>query len=156
METLSKVDDIQYISSKMKVPRNKVKLIIDTYIKYVKEKISSGETIGFLRICDFVVKDYDGPRETLGYVCHEVGNKIDVPGDLVKNVLLYYETSIINDLKKYRGHTITGVMRLRMIKSYNGKIVLDAARSSSIVRGSSVYLSARKSFKRKVEVTDDR
>lgn len=154
METISKVDDILYISNKMNIPRNRVKAIIDAYIDYIRDKILAGESIGFLRICDFKVKDYDGSRETLGYVCHEVGNRLGISGDLVKSVLLYYESVIIMDLKKYRGHTITGLLKLKMNDTYNDRIVLDASRSSSIGGGSSLYLSVRKSFKRKVETKE--
>lgn len=151
METLSKVDDIICISKKMNIPKTKVKATIDAYIKYIKEKVDLGETVGFLRICDFKVRGYTGSRETLGYICHEIGDRIGQSGDFVKSILLFYEDMIIVDLKKYRSHTVTGLLKLKMVSGVGGRVILDASKSSVVGETSDVFLSVRKSFKRKVE-----
>ena len=58
---------------------------------------------------------------------------------------------IIVDLKKYRSHTVTGLLKLKMVSGVGGKVILDASRSSAVGETSDVFLSVRKSFKRKVE-----
>ena len=75
MESLNKVDDIIRISKKMGIPKEWVKSIVNSYITYVYNKVINGETVSFLRICDFRTKGYIGNKVKIG-IEETYGNRL--------------------------------------------------------------------------------
>lgn len=152
MESINKVDDIIRISKKMGIPREWVKSIVNSYITYVYNKVINGETVSFLRICDFRTKGYIGNKETLGFISNEVAKELGYSGLLVKSVLLYYEDIIASDIKRYRRHVINGLVKIGIEETYGNRLVITSSRSYTLKGVPNLVLSVRGSFKRKVGV----
>lgn len=154
-EVIYLTDDVLTISSKMNIPAYKVRKVLSGYTDYIVEKLKKGESVGFLRISNFLVRGYEGVFDTFMYSCHELSKKVDMSVNLVKSILLYYESLIVIDLKKFRRHSIYRVMSLKLEEYGNGNIVVTAKKSSYMPKKDIVSMRVRKSFKRKVEVIHD-
>ena len=150
MDALTKRDFIIRISKKLKIPEKQVKLIIDTYIDYIKQKIESGESVGVMRICKMNVVGYDGIIDTFAYACTEVSLKTGISREMVKGVLYYYEECIMTELRKFYTIIITGVLRIRLLEKNNEGYQIEILKSGSLCPKSNFKMIVRNSFKRKV------
>jgi hypothetical protein len=154
MDTIRRGDEVRTISLKLKVPEKHVKMIVNSYIQYIKDKLGNGESIGVLRICDFNVRGYDGERDTFSYACTEVGRRSGFSPELVKGVLFYYEDCMIRELKRYYTHSLTGLMTIQMSENYKKDVKVSITKSRCLCPGVDYRMSVRKSFRRKVEEYD--
>ena len=150
MDSLTKQDFVIRISKKLKISERQVKLIIDTYIDYIKQKLEKGESVGVMRICRMNVVRYDGPIDTFAYVCTEVSMMTGIGREIVKGVLYYYEECIITELRKFYTIVITGVLRLKLLENGEGGYQVEALRSSSLCPKVNFKMVILNSFRRKV------
>lgn len=151
MENFNKTDDISTISETMSIPYWKVRKVVNAYLSYLRDKVDRREPIGFLRVCEVRVKGYEGYRETYGYTCCEVARSVGMEPIFVRGILDCYEDLIISDLRKCKSHTVTGLLKIRIVENYYGKPIVSVMRSTAISGVEGVYLGLRRSFRRKVE-----
>lgn len=152
MNTVGRGEASFLISQGLGLPESTVSRILKEYTRYIKDKVSQGQSVGILRIAYLVVPDYDGLIDTLSYVCTELGNLLNIPSEMVKGVLFYYENCIIRDLKKAYRYNLYGLLSLNMIEDGEGNINVRAKRSAVLT---GYRLSVRRSFTRKVNRLKD-
>lgn len=126
--------------------------ILDSYIGYLKDRISCGETVKFLNVCYLKVEGKDiENKETLAYISHEIADELRLGQSVVYRVLTSFEEYMISDLQKFYSYSIRGLVRIRLKKNYNGEFKV-RVKKSTVYNGCDVYVSTLNSFKRRVEI----
>ena len=153
METVYKDVQISQVSKHLNIPKVVVRDIFTTYVNYLKDKLSRGETIKFLNVCYLKVGGKDeSVHETIAYVANEIGQKLGHSQTTVYRVLMAYEDFLIRDLRKLYSYSIRGLIRIRLEKDYNGNYKVRTKKSTAY-EGYDIYVTTTGYFKRKVEVT---
>ena len=152
MEVVFKNSQISQISEHLGITKVSVNNILTEYIKRLRERLESGETIKFLNVCYLRVGGSGSvARETLAYISAEIGEVVGQSSTVVYRVLTTYEDLLIRDLRKLNTYSIRGVVRIKLEKNYKGEYKVRIKKSTAY-NGFDVYVTTLPSFKRRVEV----
>ena len=152
MEVVFKNSQISQISEHLGITKVSVNNILTEYIKRLREKLESGETVKFLNVCYLRVGDSCSvAKETLAYISAEIGEVVGQSSTVVYRVLTTYEDLLIRDLRKLNTYSIRGVVRIKLEKNYKGEYKVRTKKSTAY-NGFDVYVTTLPSFKRRVEV----
>ena len=144
-----KLRQIEDISVNINLPKTTVESIINSYMNYIKERLSRGETIKFLNIFYIVVKSNKKVvQETLAYTSGEIANQLGISQNCVYRVLTCYQEMIENDLERGNYYNIRGIASLYLDTTYKGTTI-PRIKKSSIYAQQGIYASLLNSFKKK-------
>ena len=151
-DVLYRDEQLSQLSKRLNIPKTTVLDIWNSYLNYLWDRIYEGFTVKFLNVCYIRVDGRDiKEHETLAYISTEISYMLNISKDIVFRVLSSFEEYLIENLRKYYGYCIKGLVRIRYEKVEDGYRRV-RAKKSTIYNGLDVTVIMLGSFKRKVEM----
>ena len=121
MEVVFKQEQFKLVSKKVNLPFTKVSEVLNSYIQYLKDEITNGNTVRFLNIC-YIKVDGNGCKnlKTRAFIATELSKEVDVSSSVIMGILDRYEELIEKDVTSFFPYTIKGLLRIKIDDSPKG------------------------------------
>lgn len=148
-----KRDQIVLVSKRLNIFEVRVREVLDSYEKYILNKLNNGESAKFLNVCWLKNSDSTNDSfETMAYIATEIATELSLSKELVLRILQTYEELIQDEVRKFYVFVIRGVCKIYLSEYSEGEYKLRVSKSQAL--GSNISARAVGSFKRKVEFYD--